>query len=251
MARLITPPVAVILIRSAPFLYRCLTAFLASSTEFTTPSFGPGSPISEFLYPFVGSPWPPVEARPFPAVKILGPITVPLFIASLRAIFTPDPPTSLTVVKPAISVFLATTVDLNATSASLSWNLLIYLSWPPDSLSICTWKSIKPGIKVFDFKSIILISSDSGSINPFLIEVILLPSIITVLFSITFPDFESNIFPAWIYISWLYRLEEQIIKSVRIFFISKFYICNVEKLFLIIVEKLLNWVTNKINLRFR
>ena len=34
--------------------------------------------------------------------------------------FTPDPPTSLTLVNPAIKVFFATTVDLNATSASLS-----------------------------------------------------------------------------------------------------------------------------------
>ena len=41
-------------------------------------------------------------------------------IAFRSEILTPDPPTSLTVVKPANKVFFATTVDLKATSALLS-----------------------------------------------------------------------------------------------------------------------------------
>ena len=49
-----------------------------------------------------------------------GPTTTPLFIAFLSEILTPEPPTSLTVVKPANKVFFATTVDLKATSALLS-----------------------------------------------------------------------------------------------------------------------------------
>ena len=99
-ATLKTPPVAVILIQSAPFLYRCLTAFLASSKELTTPSFGPGSPINFLLLPFVGSAWPPVVAKDFPAVKTLGPGIIPALIAFFKDIFTPVPPKSRTEVKP-------------------------------------------------------------------------------------------------------------------------------------------------------
>ena len=101
-------------------MYLYLTAFLASEIEFTTPCSGPGSSTKSSLRPFVLSPWPPVEAIVFPEVKILGPGTTPLLIAFLSEIFTPDPPTSRTVVKPAMRVFFAITEDLKATSALLS-----------------------------------------------------------------------------------------------------------------------------------
>ncbi len=123
---LITPPVAVILILSAPSLYLCLTAFLASETLLITPSKGPGSPCIDFFQPFVGSAWPPVVPIPFPAVKILGPITFPFSIAFLNDIFTPDPPKSLTVVNPDINVIFAYSSELKARSASFAVNSFKY-----------------------------------------------------------------------------------------------------------------------------
>ena len=67
-ATLKTPPVAVILIKSAPFLYLCLTAFLASLGPLTTPSFGPGSPEKLIFNPLEGSACPPVVAIDLPAL---------------------------------------------------------------------------------------------------------------------------------------------------------------------------------------
>ena len=58
-------------------------------------------------------------------VKILGPMTFPLLIASLNDIFTPLPPKSLTVVNPAISVTCANSSELNALSASFNVNSFI------------------------------------------------------------------------------------------------------------------------------
>ena len=116
LATLRTPPVAVILIQSAPFLYRCLTALYASSGLLITPSFGPGSPLRSLLTPLVGSAWPPVVAMDFSAVYILGPMISPLFIALRKETLTPVPPKSLTVVKPAIRVRLQYLTAPKATS---------------------------------------------------------------------------------------------------------------------------------------
>jgi hypothetical protein len=48
-------------------------------------------------------------------------------MAFLSATFTPDPPRSRTVVKPAMSVLLANPIELNATSASFWVNSSTYL----------------------------------------------------------------------------------------------------------------------------
>ena len=62
MALLKTPPVEVILIKSAPSLYLYLTAFAASSGLFTIPLEGPGSEVNDLFNELVESPCPPEEA---------------------------------------------------------------------------------------------------------------------------------------------------------------------------------------------
>ena len=76
---------------------------------------GPGSKDNLLFNELVSSAWPPVEAIDFPAVKILGPGTVPLTIAFLNeTVIESESPRFLTVVNPAIRVFLALLTDLIA-----------------------------------------------------------------------------------------------------------------------------------------
>ena len=62
--------------------------------------------------PLVGSACPPVVAKALPAVNTLGPGILPALIAFLREIFTPEPPKSLTVVKPFFKVVSANFTEL-------------------------------------------------------------------------------------------------------------------------------------------
>ena len=115
MALLRTPPVAVILIRSASCLYRCLTALYASSLPLITPSLGPGSEVKFKFKELEGSPCPPVVDIVVPEEKILGPNVTPLFMAFLSEIVIESAsPKFLTEVNPASSVFSAFFVALIA-----------------------------------------------------------------------------------------------------------------------------------------
>src|SRR5690242_19826705 len=115
----------------------------------------------------------------FPAVYILGPLTIPLLVGLRKEILTFVPPRSRTVVKPVISVISAYFAELKAISAGLSVNSSRNLLGLVSS-SMCTCISIQPGVTVLLFKLMVL-SPAPATVYPLLTAVILFLSITIVI----------------------------------------------------------------------
>ena len=143
-----TPPVAQILIRSAPYLMFCrtwcCTCAMPSATPSPTTWYWIGNRFS--------SQCPPVIPSNGPLTCMCGPGTCPALIASRRSTSTnPLAPTLRTEVKPAISVVRAFTTPLIASFADVDINSLYGSKSGFIVRCVCT--SISPGITVIPPRS--------------------------------------------------------------------------------------------------
>ena len=171
--------------RSAPSLYRCLTARRASSAPLTTPSSGVAGFARSSRMPLVGSACPPVVAMLRPDVKMRGPFTY----AAFTALRSDDADLAAQIAhggkarqqRPLREADAAERVirsDSGGTCRSRSFAL-----YSPVDM---TCMSIRPGMQVCARKST-TVSPAAGGVSPCSTRAIAAPSTTTVMFVRTRP----------------------------------------------------------------